>query len=74
MNIKKTCARRQAPSHRIGELRNESRHRVVLHQELAQLLPLEESLKYELLGIGELDDFMAALHGLLNRFSGEGPS
>ena len=41
---------------------------------LVQLLPLDESLKYELLGIGELDNLMAEIHSLLNRFSGEGQS
>ena len=38
---------------------------------LVQLLPLEESLKYELLGIEEIDDLMAELHALLNQISGE---
>lgn len=38
---------------------------------LAQLLPLEESLKYELLGIESIDDLMAELHALLNQISGE---
>ena len=41
---------------------------------LVQLLPLEESLKYELLGVEDVDDLMAELHGLLNRFSGAGQS
>ena len=38
---------------------------------LVQLLPLDESLKYELLGIEEIDDLMAELHALLNQISGE---
>jgi Lon protease-like protein len=38
---------------------------------LVQLLPLDESLKYELLGIEEIDDLMAELHVLLNQISGE---
>ena len=38
---------------------------------LAQLLPLEEALKYELLGIEGIDDLMAELHALLNQISGE---
>jgi len=38
---------------------------------LVQLLPLEESLKYELLGIDEIDELMTELHALLNQISGE---
>lgn len=38
---------------------------------LAQLLPLEESLKYELLGIDTIDELMGELHALLNQISGE---
>ncbi|MDX1734749.1 MAG: ATP-dependent protease, partial [Halioglobus sp.] len=38
---------------------------------LIQLLPLEEALKYELLGMAQLDDLMAALGDLLNEISGE---
>ena len=37
---------------------------------LAQLLPLEESLKYELLGLDELQDVMTELDTLLNQISG----
>ncbi len=36
---------------------------------LAQLLPLEESLKYELLSAGCLDELMQALDTILNRLS-----
>jgi len=39
---------------------------------LVQLLPLEESLKYELLGIEDIEDLMAELHSVLNRLSGAG--
>lgn len=38
---------------------------------LIQLLPLEEALKYELLGIDSIDALMAELHTLLNQISGE---
>ncbi|MDZ7784224.1 MAG: LON peptidase substrate-binding domain-containing protein [Halioglobus sp.] len=38
---------------------------------LVQVLPIEESLKYKMLGIDQLDDLMGALHALLNRVSGE---
>ncbi|MBN7795765.1 LON peptidase substrate-binding domain-containing protein [Parahaliea mediterranea] len=38
---------------------------------LAQLLPLEESLKYSLLGLDELPQLVAALNEVLNRISGE---
>ena len=38
---------------------------------LVQVLPIEESLKYRMLGIDQLDDLMGALHALLNRVSGE---
>lgn len=38
---------------------------------LVQLLPMDEALKYELLGIEDIDDLMAELHGLLNQISGE---
>lgn len=38
---------------------------------LIQLLPLDEALKYELLGIDNIDLLMAELQGLLNRISGE---
>jgi Lon protease-like protein len=37
---------------------------------LAQLLPLEESLKYELLGLDSADALLAELHTLLNQISG----
>ncbi len=37
---------------------------------LIQLLPLEESLKYELLGLDSIDALMAELHTLLNQISG----
>jgi Lon protease-like protein len=38
---------------------------------LVQLLPLEESLKYELLGLDSVEELMSKLHGLLNKISGE---
>ncbi len=38
---------------------------------LLQLLPLEESLKYELLGIDNIEGLMTELHVLLNQISGE---
>ncbi len=38
---------------------------------LLQLLPLDESLKYDLLGIDQVDELMIELHGLLNQISGE---
>ncbi len=38
---------------------------------LIQLLPLDEALKYELLGIDSIDVVMAELQALLNKFSGE---
>ena len=38
---------------------------------LVQMLPMDESLKYELLGIEDIDDLMAELHSLLNQLSGE---
>lgn len=38
---------------------------------LVQMLPMEEALKYELLGIEDIDDLMAELHALLNSMSGE---
>jgi uncharacterized protein len=37
---------------------------------LIQLLPLEESLKYELLGLDSIDALLAELHVLLNQISG----
>ena len=37
---------------------------------LIQLLPLEEALKYELLGLDNIDDLMAELLALLNQISG----
>jgi hypothetical protein len=37
---------------------------------LAQLLPLEESLKYELLGIDSLVELMSELDIILNQISG----
>jgi Lon protease-like protein len=37
---------------------------------LTQLLPLGESLKYELLGLDSIDVLMAELHALLNQISG----
>lgn len=39
---------------------------------LIQLLPLDEALKYELLGIDSIDVLMAELQALLNQLSGEG--
>ena len=38
---------------------------------LVQLLPLEESLKYELLGINTIEELMSELDTLLNQISGE---
>jgi Lon protease-like protein len=38
---------------------------------LLQLLPLEECLKYELLGIDNIEGLMSELHLLLNEISGE---
>lgn len=38
---------------------------------LAQLLPLDESLKYELLGINTIEDLMGELDIVLNQISGE---
>jgi Lon protease-like protein len=38
---------------------------------LIQLLPLDEALKYELLGIDSIHEVMAKLQALLNRLSGE---
>ena len=38
---------------------------------LVQMLPMDEALKYELLGVEDIDDLMAELHGLLNQISGE---
>jgi len=38
---------------------------------LVQLLPLEESLKYELLGIDTLDELMGEMDVILNQISGE---
>lgn len=38
---------------------------------LIQLLPLDEALKYELLGAGSIDVLMAELQALLNQISGE---
>ncbi len=38
---------------------------------LTQLLPLDESLKYELLGLDAIDELMAELDLLLNQISGE---
>jgi Lon protease-like protein len=40
---------------------------------LVQLLPLEEALKYELLGCASLDELMREMDILLNQISGEGP-
>jgi Lon protease-like protein len=37
---------------------------------LIQLLPLEEALKYELMGLDRIDALMAELHALLNQISG----
>jgi hypothetical protein len=39
---------------------------------LTQLLPLDESLKYELLGHDSIDVLMTELHALLNQISGAG--
>jgi hypothetical protein len=39
---------------------------------LLQVLPLEEALKYALLGIDAIEDLMAELGGILNQISGEG--
>lgn len=41
---------------------------------LVQLLPMDEALKYEFLGIEDIEDLMTELRGLLNRISGEEPS
>lgn len=38
---------------------------------LVQLLPLDESLKYELLGIDSVEELLSKVHGLLNKISGE---
>ncbi len=38
---------------------------------LIQLLPLDEALKYQLLGIGAIDELMAELDLILNQISGE---
>ena len=38
---------------------------------LVQLLPLEESLKYELLGVESLPELMGELDIILNQISGE---
>ena len=38
---------------------------------LIQLLPLDEALKYELLGIASIHELMANLQAVLNRLSGE---
>ena len=38
---------------------------------LTQLLPLEEALKYELLGVATVDDLMRELDSILNQISGE---
>jgi hypothetical protein len=38
---------------------------------LIQLLPLEEALKYGLLGIDSIDELMAQLDIILNQISGE---
>jgi hypothetical protein len=38
---------------------------------LIQLLPLEEALKYELLGIDSIQLLMAELDGILNQISGD---
>jgi Lon protease-like protein len=38
---------------------------------LIQLLPLDEALKYELLGVDSIHMLMAKLQGLLNKLSGE---
>lgn len=39
---------------------------------LLQLLPLDEALKYELLGMDSIRELMAKLQALLNKLSGEG--
>ena len=39
---------------------------------LIQLLPLEEALKYTLLGIDNIESLMAELDVILNQISGEG--
>lgn len=39
---------------------------------LLQLLPLDEALKYELLGMDSIHELMAKLQALLNKLSGEG--
>jgi len=41
---------------------------------LVQLLPLEEALKYELLGCTSLDELMQEMDVLLNQISGEDPA
>jgi len=38
---------------------------------LIQVLPLEEALKYELLGLDDIDELMLELDGILNQISGE---
>ena len=38
---------------------------------LVQLLPFEESIKYELLGVEDIDSLVAELDVLLNQISGE---
>ena len=38
---------------------------------LVQLLPLEESLKYQLLGIDDIGDLLAELHAVLSQLSGD---
>lgn len=38
---------------------------------LVQLLPLDESLKYELLGLDDIDELMSQLDLILNQISGE---
>jgi len=38
---------------------------------LLQLLPVQEALKYELLGIGDIDELLARLGALLTQLSGE---
>jgi Lon protease-like protein len=39
---------------------------------LLQVLPLDEALKYELLGIESIHELMVKLQDLLNKVSGEG--
>lgn len=39
---------------------------------LVQLLPLDEYIKYELLGLDSIEEFMAELDLILNQISGEG--